>query len=579
MKRNWATLVQFWSFLQQDRRILVGSLFLMMLTLVFDLARPYLMNDALGAIGAGDWSVTRQTSLWFLFLVILEYLTRSLYSYLVSWVFLRGIHRLRLAVFRHTLSLRQRFFDRQPVGKVLTKVVNDAESLAETLRAGVVNVVVDLLTIAGILVVMATIDLRLMPVMILAVPLVMLMVRWSGKKLKENYHQVRKKLAASNAIMAEGLMGVEVLQVFQAESREFRKFQTINRGYLWATIWNNVYDITLYAVIDTLGALVTAGLIYWAFGFDFGWVEVTSVIVFVSLVERVFVPIRDLSNKFTTIQQAAAALERIFSLLNHGDVMVSGGEALPEGELSIAFDGVTFSYQEGQDPVLDGVSFDVAPGTVCALVGKTGSGKSTIGKLLSRTYDGYQGSIRLGGKELADLALTDIYRRIAVVHQDVELFPGTIRQNIALFDDSVADEAILETIEKVKAQSVFDRFPQGLETPIVENGKNLSQGQRQLVVFARALLWDAPILLMDEATANVDSRTEQWIQEAIAETFARKTVIVVAHRLSTIRHADLILVLEKGRIVERGNHQTLNKPFSRYREFIEAQQAQQGGVA
>jgi len=564
---NWKL---FRTFAAPDRnRFFLGGI-LMGCSLVFDLSRPFILKWALSDIGAGDLPELRTHSLIFLGLLVGEYICISLFTYLISTGLLKTIHRIRSAVFEHVIHLKMAFFDRQPVGQLLTRTVNDAESLAETLRSGIATFFVDILTIFGVLWVMFRLELRLAPIMLITLPIVVLVVRFSGIQLKKNFLKIRKKLARANALMAEGITGVEVLQSFHGEEAYYQRFKGTNREYRQATIWNNVYDISLYAFIDTIAAFVTAAILYWAFNIEFGWVEVSSVIVFLSLIERVFVPIRDLSNKFTTLQQAIAAMDRIFALLRRNDTIPNGTKPIEGDRLHVAFDEVTFRYSQDTEPVISGIQFKVEPGQVLALVGRTGSGKSTIGKLLNRSYEPYEGEIRVGGVELRDCDYHSLRRKIAVVHQDVEVFPGSLRQNITLFRDDISTEAIMQAIRLVKAEDFLNSLEGGLEFQVRENGDNLSAGQLQLIIFARALVLDAPIILMDEATASVDSVTEAWIQEAILAILSCKTVLIVAHRLSTIAHADEILVLDKGKIVERGTYQNLKEHQGLFAEFLEA---------
>jgi len=567
---NRSNLKIFLDFTKKDKSLFYGAFALMALTLVFDLSRPFLLKLALTDVGEGLAEELKRHSLIFLGLLIAEYFCRSSFTFLVSRALLKTIHRIRVTVFSQVISFKMAFFDKEPVGRLLTRTVNDAESLSETLRAGIATLVVDFLTILGVLWVMFQLELRLAPIILITMPIVVIVVRYSGKQLKKNYIKIRKKLAKSNALMAEGITGVEVLQMFHGEDAYYERFKDTNLGYRQATIWNNIYDISLYAFIDTVAAVVTAAVLYWAFNKQFGWIEVSSVIVYISLVERIFVPIRDMSNKFTTLQQALAAMDRIFSLLRKTNTIKMGGTPIHGDRLSIEYKNVTFSYSQDTDDVISDINFTVQPGKVLALVGRTGSGKSTIGKLLTRSYEPYTGDIFVGGVEIRDSDHHLLRQKISVVHQDIEVFPGTLRDNIAMFSSDVSDEKILTAVRMVKAEGLLEALPGGLDFMVKENGENLSTGQLQLVIFARALAFDAPIILMDEATASVDSVTEAWIQEAILAVMECKTVVIVAHRLSTIAHADEILVLELGRIVERGTFNELESKKEAFYDLIQA---------
>lgn len=539
------------------KKFYYSAITLMMFSLGFELALPLILKQGLDAVQASDVAALHAAAWLFLGVLIGEFVCRGGFSYLASVGFLRTINDLRDRVFSHVLRLKMAFFDKQPVGRLLTRTVNDSEALSESLRMGVITIFQDLLRIPAFLILMYQIDWGLATIVVVAVPLVILAVRWCGGRLKERFIAVRKALAEANGIMAEGIGGVEILQLFRQQAYAERQFRESNKDYRFATITSNVYDALLYALIDGIAALVTAAVLYAALGLEFRMVDAAAIVVFVGLIEKIFVPIRDLSGKLATIQQASAALQRILELLNTPASIPQGKLEPARENLTIRFDDVKFRYSEDGPQVLDGISFEVKPGEVVALVGETGSGKSTIGKLLTRAYHGYEGTICVGGIELDQVNYHALRQRVAVVHQDVELFPGTLRENISMFNDAIPEDKIWWAIKLVKAEHMVQQLPGGLDFKVAENGSNLSSGQMQLTVFARALAHDAPIVLMDEATASVDSVTEAWIQEAIAQIFKHKTVMIVAHRLSTIAKANQILVLKQGRISERGTHQEL----------------------
>ena len=567
----------FWREAGPHQSMFIRSWILMLLVLVTEWAKPLVMMNAFHHMEAGEKGALRHDALIFLGLIFADYLFRSGFSYLFSMGVLHTINRIRYHVFQHVLRMKMAFFDKEPVGRLLTRTINDCETLGETLRAGVSTVIVDVLSIFIVLGVMIQMDFQLSLVMIFMVPVTWILIRWCGKRLREKFLSVRKALADANGFMAEGIMGVAILQLFQKQRDSVREFKHYNRIYRHATITSNVYDALLSALIDGISAIATALILLVAFNIKFGLMEIAILTVFMNQVERIFVPIRDFSGKFATIQQAFAALQRVFGLLHKKEHLPQGPKTLHGDRFRIMFNDVSFRYAQDGPKVLQNIDFAIDPGQVIALVGQTGSGKSTIGKLLTRAYDGYEGEISVGGVELKQLNYNALRSKIAVIHQDVELFPATIRDNISMFDDSITEEKIRWAIELIHAEHMIDQLPDGLYHQVQENGGNLSAGQMQLIVFARALAHDAPIVLMDEATSSVDSVTESWIQDAITQIFKHKTVLIVAHRLSTIASADTILALRDGVIVERGTHQelaALEKGY--YADLIQASRLQLG---
>lgn len=547
----------FWRFLRQYRRPVYVALVLMFFTLAFELSIPLLLEKGLNHVRADQLIDLKQVAFLLLGLIIGEFICRFLFSYLISISLLKTINDIRNHVFQHVLHMKMAFFDREPVGRLLTRTTSDCEALGEVLRAGTATIFVDILTIVGIFGIMLYLDLQLTLVMIVVAPLVWLLTRWAAAKLREKFLAVRKALAESNGFMTEGIHGAEIIQLFNRQATSTDEYMGINKTYRNACITSNVYDALLFSFMDAIAALATAAVLHVAFNIRFGLVEVATLIVYLRLIEKIFVPIRDLSGKFAILQQAFAAWERISELLDVDGHIAQGDGKVDTQGLEIVFKDLDFRYQEDGPKVLSQIQLKVSPGQVLALVGQTGSGKSTIGKLLTRAYDGYEGTIHVGGLELREWNYHALRSQIAVVHQDIELFPGSLRDNISMYNADIDDDKIFWAIDLVKARHMVETLPGGLDFEVRENGGNLSAGQMQLIVFARALSHDAPIVLMDEATSSVDSVTEAWIQSAIFEIFKHKTVIIVAHRLSTIAAADEILVLKHGEIVERGNHAEL----------------------
>lgn len=548
---------RFWELAGPQRPAFVFAFTINLLVIFTDYMRPMLQLEAVGHLTDKSRDALISVCLLFLGLIVFDYVVRSVFSFVFNRAALRIIQRLRMRVFKHVLSMKMAFFDKQPVGVLLTRTINDCDALGETLRSGAATLLMDVISVLVTFLVFLRINHELSLYLLLAGPPLIIAVRWCGAKLKQQYLEVRKHLATSNGVMAEGIMGVEILQLFGQRQASAEQFRKVNREYRQATVINNVYDALLYAIIDGISALTTATILFFAFNLRFGLVDMATAIVFLSQIERIYNPIRQLSSKFAVVQQAIAALDRIYGLLELDARIPQGERILESKQVEIAFKDVNFRYQADGPLVLSDIKFTVKPGQTLALVGQTGSGKSTIARLLTRAYDGYTGRIEINGHELSSLNYHSLRSNIAVVHQDVELFAGSLRDNIAMFDPRIDDDTILESIRLVRATHLIESLPGGLDFQVVEAGGNLSSGQKQLIVFARALAHDAPVVLMDEATSSVDSVTEAWIQEAIAQIMRHKTVIVVAHRLSTIAAADRILVLKSGSIIEQGTHASL----------------------
>jgi ATP-binding cassette subfamily B multidrug efflux pump len=474
---------------------------------------------------------------------------------------------LRMQIYEHLQRLDLRFYDRNPVGRLMTRVTTDVDVLNDLFTSGVVSVFGDLFTLVGIMVMMIWIDWRLAIVAFSVLPLIWVVTQWFRKSVRESYRTVRIWIARINAYLQERITGMATVQLFRREARDFEEFDRIDRTYRDANVQSIFYYAVFYPAIELISALAAA-LIIWIGG---GWVmagmlTLGSLVASLQYSSRFFRPISDMSEKFNILQGAMASSERIFQLLDTKVEIVSGSR-LPDAGLKpasrpasalgrIAFDNVTFSYVEGE-AVLRHVSFDVEPGQRVALVGATGSGKTTIVSLLLRFYDVQEGRITIGGRDIRDMDLHELRSLFGLVLQDVHLFSGTIGGNVRLGNDAIDDAAVRRAVDAVHAGAFIDRLPAGLDTPVAERGATLSVGQKQLLSFARALAFDPPVLVLDEATSSVDTETELLIRDALKVVMRGRTTIAIAHRLSTIQDMDRILVLHKGEVRESGTHQEL----------------------
>jgi ABC-type multidrug transport system fused ATPase/permease subunit len=479
--------------------------------------------------------------------------------------------RLRAELYRHLQRVPVAFYDRHPVGRLMTRLTNDVEVLNQMFTQGVVAIFGDVFTLIGITVVLLLLNWRLALVSFAVVPFIVLVSVQFRQRVRRAFHDIRVALAKINAYLQESLSGIAVIQALRREGRNEEEFAALNAEQRSALL-RSVRAFSIYFPLVELIWSVSLALVLWAGGarvlrngLTFG-----ALVAFIQYMERFFRPIRDISDKYNILQDAMVSSERIFKLLD--EPVESGGIAAtvpaagvapgpgparafdPRG--TIRFDDVHFSY-DGKTPVLSGVSCEMAAGSTTALVGATGSGKTTMASLLTRFYDPTGGRITIDGTDITAVPRRELRRAMAVVEQDVFLFSGTVEENIRLWDPGIPPGRLERAIEASHADHLIRRLPEGLKSPVAERGASFSTGERQLIAFARALAFDPEILILDEATASIDSETEALIQDALRALLEQRTAIVIAHRLSTVRRADQILVLHHGRIAERGNHEEL----------------------
>ncbi len=547
--------------------------------------RPKLVQVAIDQhIVAGDWDGLQQIILLLIGVLVVEAALSFVNDYLTQWIGQQAIYDIRTRVYRHIQRQSLRFFDRTPVGRLITRVTNDVESLSDMLSAGVVRILGDLFRIVFIAYFMFMLEWRLALVTLSVMPLMALAVGWFRRKVREQYRETRRQLARLNAFLQEHISGMKIVQLFNREAEELRRFRKINDAHRQAQI-KTVFYFALFWPAVQLVSDAALGLVLWVGGMRAleGTLTLGVLIAFIQYVRQFFEPIRNLSDQYNMLQSAMAGAERIFGLLDRDTALPEPAYPVRTERLRghIEFRNVWFTYDElptdGQEPhwVLRDVSFTVEPGQHVAIVGATGAGKTTIINLLLRFYDVQRGQILLDGHDVRAYALRDLRRHIGLVLQDVFLFSGTVLDNITLGDPSISFEQVREAARMIGADRFIERLPNGYFQDVRERGLTLSHGQRQLLSFVRALVYNPKILVLDEATSSVDTETEQLIQQAMETLLRGRTAIIIAHRLSTIQHADQILVMHRGEIRERGSHQELIARDGLYRRLYELQSLEQ----
>lgn len=559
-------------------RQMILAVLLLLLASVLETAGPYLIKIGI------DEHITRSdsTGLWrigalYFAVLLLSFGFNYLRRFVMDWIGQHVVFDLRMTVFAHLQRLPLSFFDRNQVGRLMTRVTSDVEALNEMFSAGLVAIFGDIFTLTAILVIMFKLNWQLTLITLSVVPLLFIATLIFKTKVRHAERDIRTLLARINSFLQENITGMAVVQLFNREEKNFSQFDERNSRHLHAYRKVIFYHAVFYPAVEFIGALSVA-LIIWHGGgrilldaLTFG-----SLVAFILYIDRFFQPISDLAEKYGILQTAMASSERIFKLLDEPAESSDGRlPALParvRGE--IEFRNVSFGYRDDQ-PVLKNISFKIAPGEKVAIVGATGAGKTTIISLLTRFYGNYHGHILIDGRDMRELSINSVRKQIGLVIQEVFLFAGTIEENIHLGNPEITADQVRQAITDVDALRFIERLPKGFQEEVIERGNTLSVGQKQLLSFARALAYDPAILILDEATSSVDTETELAIQRALERLMENRTSIIIAHRLSTIQHCDRIIVMHKGEIRESGTHQDLLAQRGIYYRLYELQFAGQ----
>ena len=558
--RTKHTFHQLSRFVKPYRGVFVAVALFAILSSIFSTAQPYLIKVAIDDfITPKNYEGLLRITYILIALLCAEVLMQFLFSYFSNWLGQTVIRDIREKLFAHLLRLKMRYFDKSSIGVLVTRAVNDMERIGEIFSSGLFEMASDVLKMLVITVVMFVIDWKLALISYATMPLILYFTRWFQRSMNTAFVEVRKEVANLNSFVQERISGIKIVQLFAQEREELENFKKINEKHKQAwlkTIWYN----SIFFPIGDLCISITIALIVWFGGrqivgdnvYDLG-----NIFLFIQLTQQLFRPIRHIADKFNTFQMGIIASDRVFAILEtENDSETEGKKELTEVKGAIQFENVHFEYVAGEE-ILHGISFEVKEGETIAIVGATGAGKTTITNLLNRFYDLSSGAIYIDGVNIEEYTLSSLRKHIATVLQDVFLFADSVLNNITLKNPAITEEEVIAAAKSIGVHDFLMSLPEGYHYNVKERGSMLSAGQRQLIAFLRAYVHKPQILILDEATSSVDSHSEQLIQQATDKMTEGRTSIIIAHRLTTVKKANKIIVLDKGRIVETGTHEEL----------------------
>jgi len=578
---NVSLLKRVFEYVKPYRKTFVWSVVLTLSLAIITPVRPFLIGYALDKfILLGNYKGLVQMTILMVVLLLLQTVIQYSQTLLTNTLGQSAIKDLRINVFNHISRLRLKYFDQTPIGQLITRTVSDLETIADIFSEGLIAMVGDLLQVVVIIACMLWIDWELTLIVLLPIPFLIVATRNFQKSIKVAFQEIRTEVSNLNTYLQEHISGISIIQYFAREEQEYNKFKKINSRYRDANIRSNWYYSIFFPVVELISAL-SLGLLIW-YGSKMILekpldVEPGTITTFIMFINMLFRPIRELADKFNTLQMGMVGAERVFKVLDTKETTENKGTYAPEiMQGAISFDKIWFSYNqdgevEQENYVLKDISFEVKAGQTVALVGATGAGKSSTINILNRFYEIQKGEIKVDGVPIAAYELGYLRSHIATVLQDVFLFSDTIFNNITLNNPSITFDEVVDAAKKVGAHEFIERLPGGYHYNVMERGATLSAGQAQLISFIRALVYQPSILVLDEATSSVDTETEMLIQSAIEKLMQGRTSIVIAHRLSTIQKANLIIVLDKGEIKEKGTHQQLLKLDGYYKRLYDLQ--------